>query len=228
MACIIEFTGKPGSGKTHYCRELVRCTGEESIHDRVKVMLFSGQRKFKYPLKIISCFECLVASRARALKIVKIINNALSGVNKRRLVSTIVNAAYIDFNLRRALRDHDIVILDQGFVQLCWANIHDKNIEEVKSVLQTLYEPYADHDVLISYIHASGEVFEANVATRPDLLDKCNYQVDSFDEARFLGLVGDACMTNRLDLIRLHNNNYGSADVGRVFSRIEAACCASQ
>lgn len=203
MAWIIEFTGKPGGGKTRACRDLLRKTLVSCPEKSVKGLFSDGGDAFKPYAKAGVLFYYLGFQYSRFSVILQQLSEALSGASRRRLLSSLVNAIYLDCRLCNAIRYHDVVMLDQGFLQLCWANLDGENSERIKSALVSLYQPYAKHELVLVNVEPSPAIFEAGLKSRQDLTGGTGYRFDYLDGVGLKDLI---------DFI-LHNDNYCSVEL---------------
>ncbi|WP_146218682.1 hypothetical protein [Halomonas sp. LBP4] len=220
MACIIEFIGKPGSGKTRACIDLLRDIPVLCPDSRVKGLLSNNNSVFKPYVKAVVLFYSIGFQYSRISFIFHHLVEALSGVSRRRMISSLVNAIYLDFRLRCAVRHHDVVMLDQGFLQLCWANLDRNNEEMIKSVLVSLYGPYVEHKLFLVHIEASREVFEVGLKSRLDLTDDTGYRFKYLDEGEVKHLIEVFLCNERCCYIELCNDVTGRVDVEPIMSRM--------
>lgn len=221
MAWIIEFTGKPGAGKTRACKALLSDMLVSCPERRVKVLFSAaGNDAFVPYAKAGVLLYCLGFQYSRFSVILQRLSGALCGASRRRLLSSLVNTIYLDFRLCNAIRHHDVVMLDQGFLQLCWANLDGENAERIKSVLMSLYEPYAVHELLLVKIEPSREIFEAGLKLRLDLTGVTGYRFNYLDAVGLEDLIDFVLHNDHCCSVELDNDITGHVNMEPVMSYV--------
>ncbi|MDI5891881.1 hypothetical protein [Halomonas rhizosphaerae] len=220
MSCIIEFTGKPGSGKSHASMALLNSTLILFPEKQVKALFSSEHAGSGRFMKIgVLCYT-LSFHFTRFFSVYYQLAKALADSSKYRFISSFVNALYLDFRLRNALRKYDVVILDQGFIQLCWANLDQKNLERIKSVLIDLYSPYMRHRLVQVHVVASREIFESGLQMRKDLIDGAGYRFKNLDNGLMKRLTEATVDNNKFSAIEIFNDVDGEVDIVDVIASI--------
>jgi hypothetical protein len=213
MAWIIEFTGKPGAGKTRACKGLLSNMLISCPERRVKGLFSIGNDAFMPYAKAGVLLYSIGFQYSRFSVIYQRLSGALDGASRRRLLSSLVNAIYLDFRLCNAVRHHDVVMLDQGFLQLCWANLDGENAERIKSLVKNLYEPYAVHDLLLVKIEPSRDIFEAGLKARLDLAGATGYRFDYLDTVGLEDLIDFSLHNVHCCSVELDNDIAGHVNI---------------
>ncbi len=182
MTFIIEFAGRPGAGKTRACRDLLDTTLSSYPEKRVKKLLSDDSPVCGPLVKCCVLLYCFGFHHARVDDILLRFTEALSSHSRLRLISSLVNAVYLDYRLRQAVRCYDIVLLDQGFLQLCWTNLSKGNEDKIKATVSTLYAPYAEHEFVLVRVEPSSEVFDNGLRGRKDLIENGGYRFAHLDD----------------------------------------------
>lgn len=225
MSCIIEFTGKPGAGKSHACMALLGGAQAAFPEKRVKGVFSKHHVASGHGMKAGVLLYTLAFDCSRFFRIFHQLTKALPGGSRRRLISSVVNAVYLDFRLRSAVRKYDLVVLDQGFIQLCWANLDKTNLENMKSVLTGLYGPYMEHRLVQVHVVASREMFESGLLLRKDLTDGSGYRFKHLDNGLMESLIDAADHYTNFSAIKIYNDVIGEVDIKEVVSSINDNIC---
>ncbi|WP_162623059.1 hypothetical protein [Billgrantia lactosivorans] len=220
MACIVEFSGKPGVGKTLACNKLIGKSLNTLPNSRIKGLLSNERRLSSLAMKAISLVCSAGLHYSRLAVILQQMSDAMPDHGRLRLLKSFWNAVYLDFQLWRSVRNHDIVIMDQGFTQLCWANLGAGNEEKIKSLLLTLYAPYISHRLVLVYLEAHDRIFDNNLKLRRDLVTNDLYRFDYLNEDALIEMIDAISSKRNFSLVNIINDVSGEINILPIMSRL--------
>jgi len=136
---VVEFFGAPGSGKTFWSNQLISILNDNEIDCNASFIKNASKNQFlRIVIKIFFVFKFFLLKPSLALDIIKKLIKSSSSSFKRVFV-IIFNFFYIQGLLYRGGDKNDVVLFDQGLVQLVYAGIQgEANLMILNNLLQKL------------------------------------------------------------------------------------------
>ncbi|ATJ83136.1 hypothetical protein ACFPTY_09005 [Halomonas beimenensis] len=223
MTVIYEFCGRPGAGKTHVCRlllaHLLDATGDTGV-----MPILSRRRPFVNPLlKLWGAAHGVLFRTGRTLDLLRYRRAVISATGLSRAFSIYLNALYLDDCLSRGMGDYDLVLIDQGFMQLCWSLQTEVGQTIARRFLHDLYAPYASAPLHLVWVQASPSVVAYNLCQRDDLQGTIEPQCRRFDSAGLHRLTGELLSRRELSFVHFRNDAVDRIDIGALLQRLTAS-----
>ncbi|XKE44002.1 ATP-binding protein [Halomonas organivorans] len=221
MVCIIEFSGRPGAGKTSLCKAVHNELCEEHKDIKIQKFLASKNQVARFFFKLLLPVIYWTFHQERFQEIKRAVRRTLPRNERKRFILSVVNALQIDQFLTRArLARTSVVLLDQGFTQLCWSNVALHDLRHFREPLLLLYRPFLTGPLNIVFVNTDIVTHHHNLSLRNDLRGCDSLFAEAFSHSAFESFIIPLHDLNNVYPLEFNNCVVDVIDLNHLMSSI--------